>query len=205
MEKPGCEEIIQAIDKLEKTVDRVNEPTYLDLIEKFLSAYIFIAALGAQITFSLILSDIPDPASVDNLPEHRKGVVFSVHKVRVLVALSWLFFTWTLAIASFCGFLLLNPKTRAFLKQLDDKTKREELFNEKRKTVFIAATIAFYLNALPLVAFLLLSLAVSAYVPSVGWLGASATSLFTLFTIAIGPLAHKGVTGRYFPWGGPAY
>ncbi|GAB1318186.1 hypothetical protein MFIFM68171_08396 [Madurella fahalii] len=132
--------------------------TYYD---EYLKAVIGIAVLGGQITFTLIVSDIADPTrlSSENLNPDKAPAssVFKREDVRLLISLSWLCFTVSLGLGIFALVHSSNtlssngiPPSTSFFYTWSDGVIR-------------------VLNVLPMGAFLLLSLAVAAYVPIVGW------------------------------------
>lgn len=127
----------------------------------YLKSVVAIAVLGGQITFTVIVSDIADPRIFN------AASVFDKETVRLIIALSWLFFTCTLGLAVITKLLFSGDYRRAFAPNLDGP---------------FGWTVTFLLNFLPIGAFLLLSLATSAYVPVVGWVG---TGLISLFTLAV--------------------
>jgi hypothetical protein len=123
--------------------------------DNYLKAVIGIAVLGSQITFTLIVSDIADPQSLDN----GTHAVFKVETVRLLIALSCLFFTCTLGVAVIISLLFTG----------------DSRFGGVWRSV-----VTLLLNFLPITAFTLLSLATVAYVPIVGWIGTGCIALFAL-------------------------
>ncbi|KAM7183262.1 hypothetical protein V8F20_012683 [Naviculisporaceae sp. PSN 640] len=144
---------------------------------EYLNAIIGIAALGGQITFTVIVSDIADPSTLhsDIDSSNHEGVIFPKEKVRFLIALSWLFFTATLGLAVVAKILFANgpPGPGCAI------SRRRRWFD------WLYATLTLLLNALPIAAFLLLALATSAYVPVVGWLGVGFIAVFGLFVLIL--------------------
>jgi len=126
---------------------------YWSWFDNYLKAIIGIAILGGQITFTLIVSDIADPETLNN----GTAAVFKKETVRLLIAISWLFFTCTLGVAVIIS-LLFN--------------------GDSRFAGVFGWVVTFLLNFLPVGAFLLLSLATAAYVPIVGWIGTGFVAIF---------------------------
>jgi hypothetical protein len=139
----------------QSVAQRERDDRFWSWFDDYLKAVIAIAVLGGQITFTLIVSDIADPENLDN----GTAAVFKMETVRLLIAISWLFFTCTLGVAVIINLLFIG---------------------DSRLGGIWGRVVTFLLNFLPIGAFLLLSLATAAYVPIVGWLGAGFISLFTL-------------------------
>ena len=146
---------------------------YFSYYHEYLKAVIGIAVLGGQITFTLIVSEIADPArlkpSLDDTPQPTTKSVFQRETVRLLIALSWLCFTLALGLAIFA---LLQSSHR--ISRGDPLPHVTSFFY-----VWIDSVIR-ALNLLPLVAFFLLSLAAAAYVPIVGWIAVGSIVFYTV-------------------------
>ncbi|KAK0732247.1 hypothetical protein B0H67DRAFT_640541 [Lasiosphaeris hirsuta] len=145
-------------------------------LSEYLNAILGIAILGGQITFTVIVSDISDPPDTS---------AFSKDTVRFFIALSWLFFTSSLGLAvltkvlvasgplSSSGGPIIGPARRAF--------------------VAIYSLLTFLLNLLPIAAFMLLALAVAAYVPGVGWAGVALTGFFGILVLFLWFALDSGI------------
>jgi hypothetical protein len=132
----------------------------LDSWERYFNGMITIAIFGGQITFTVVLSDIYDPHNVSG-SKYPPTLKIDKEKVRLFVALAFIFFTVTLSAAATGKIILANPTTKIrILRSLEDK-KYWPL-----KWFSIAACCIDYF---PMLAFLFLGLAVSAYVPGVGF------------------------------------
>ncbi|KAK1758026.1 hypothetical protein QBC47DRAFT_357926 [Echria macrotheca] len=144
--------------------------SFLAWFSEYLNAIIGIAALGGQITFTVIVSDIADPSILgNNAPDDApRTVLFDKERVRLLIALSWLFFTTTLGLAVVAKILFANSPP-------PDSAEGRVAFGR------MYTALTFLLNGIPVAAFLLLALATVAYVPVVGWIGVAVISLFGLF------------------------
>ncbi|KAL9622225.1 MAG: hypothetical protein Q9160_003408 [Pyrenula sp. 1 TL-2023] len=135
------------------------EQRFWSWFSDYLTSVVAIAVLGGQITFTVIVSDIADPRASNTAP------VFDKETVRLLIAISWLFFTCTLGLAVITKLLFSGDYRGARAPKLNG---------------LFGWTVTFLLNFLPIGAFLLLALAAAAYVPVVGWFGTGFVSLFTL-------------------------
>ncbi|KAM7215689.1 hypothetical protein V8F06_008980 [Rhypophila decipiens] len=160
-------------------------PSFWSWFSEYLNAIIGIAALGGQITFTVIVSDIADPATLgtstssDGTPPG--DVIFPKEKVRFFIALSWLFFTATLGLAVVAKILFANgPGPNCSI-----------IGRSSFSWVYGALTLL--LNALPIAAFLLLALATSAYVPVVGWVGVAFISLFGIAVLVLWSVLDAGL------------
>jgi hypothetical protein len=109
-----------------------------------------ISLFGGQITFTVILSDIFDPTSL--VSSYRSS--FSKETVRIFVSLSWMFFTIALGLSAI-GIILLSDSA---IQKVAARSGRG------------MSAILLVLDLLPMGAFLFLALAVTAYVPVVGWI-----------------------------------
>ena len=131
----------------------------------YLTAIIGVSVFGGQITFSVALSDLPDPADIIPSP------FFQRQMVRTFVTVSWLLFMFTLAIALFAKMIFSENTTRYWVRAIFGATGLRR----------IVATMMLLLQELPVVAFLFLALSITAYVPVVGWIGVGSVSLFAAF------------------------
>lgn len=137
--------------------------------EDYLKAIIGIAVFGGQITFTLIVSDIADPMRLNTSnTDDATPSVFNKERVRLCIALSWLFFTLTLGFGVLTHLLFTGRRRGSLAPRIE--------------SVFYLV-MTFLLNFLPIGAFLLLSLATAAYVPVVGWIGVAFTSIFALLVL----------------------
>lgn len=142
-----------------------TEASFWAWFNKYLATIFGIAVLGGQITFTLIVSDIADPVTLFD----DREPAFSKEEVRLLIAISWLFFTSALAGAAFVGVLFNGSSAR------NSWEYRIRNFQKLFGTV-----LTFLLNSFLLGAFLMLCLATAAYVPIVGWLGIGLIGVFGL-------------------------
>lgn len=146
--------------------DSIADNTWLDgWFDGYLTAIIGVSVFGGQITFSVALSDIPDPAEVIPSPPYQRQTV------RTFVTISWLLFMFTLAIALFVKMIVSDNATRYWIRAI---------FGVGGLRRIIAATIIL-LQELPIAAFLFLALSITAYVPIVGWVGVGSISCFAVF------------------------
>jgi hypothetical protein len=121
-------------------------------VDGYLTGIIGVSVLGGQITFTVLVSDIADPAAANNAPTFHKETV------RTFIGISWLLFTACLGISVLVKTVLSDPGERRWLV---------ERLGARR----------FDLSVVP---FLFLSLAVVAYLPVVGWIGAGFVAVLML-------------------------
>ena len=126
------------------------ETRIINWLDGYLKAMLAISLFGGQITFTVILSDIFDPATLTS--PYRSS--FPKETVRIFVSLSWMFFTIALGLSAIATILLSDSAIQ----------------KEAAKPVKGMSGILLVLNILPMGAFLFLALAVTAYVPVVGWI-----------------------------------
>jgi hypothetical protein len=139
--------------------------------EGYLNAILGISLFGGQITFTVILSEIADPATL----HANKTALFSKETARLFVAISWMLFTITLGLAAVIRILISDVN----LKEAANKGFK----NGSRWIRLAHSLLTLFLNGLPIAAFLFLALAVVAYVPIVGWI---TLGLISFFLIAAG-------------------
>jgi hypothetical protein len=144
-------------------------------LDRYLSGHIATGVFGSQITFTIVISEIADPAASTVGPTSK--FLFGKETVRLFVALSWLLFTIELGIAALGKVLLMDNAIRHAMR---------DLFKHKeRAMVYVYYGLSFVMNGLPLVAFLFLALAVAAYLPVVGLIGVGMISLFILLVFVL--------------------
>jgi len=152
----------------EQTQFKAHVATFIEWLKGYLDTIALIAGLGSSITFSIIVSEIVDPSLLDSsTPTPRTGVLFDLEQVRLIVSLSWAFFTIAVGIAIFAKILFIDPISQRHL----EVNLRTNFFK------YQLGSVLFLLNMLPTLAFLLASLAVTAYVPVVGWLAFSCSGI----------------------------
>lgn len=139
-------------------------------LDNYLTGIIGIALLGGQITFTVLVSEIADPAQTVAPP---RAPTFGRETVRTFIAVAWLLFTTLMGISVFVKILLSDPRERGWLVR--------RLGAGRFRAGYAALTLL--LNALSIVPFLFLALAATAYVPVVGWLG---TALVAVYTVVVG-------------------
>ncbi|KAL2125868.1 hypothetical protein VTI74DRAFT_2429 [Chaetomium olivicolor] len=128
-------------------------------LKAYLAAVIGIAVFGGQITFTLIVGQLADPAP---------SSVFGPSAVRHLIAASWLLFTATLGVGVLTSLLFT------------DDADHYGTGKPRGLDGAFGWLISFLLNFLPIGAFLLLGLATAAYAPVVGWIGVAGIAGFGL-------------------------
>ena len=136
----------------------------------YLNVIVWTSLFGGQITFTLIASDILDPATVHPIgTTFRTHPIFGKELVRTFLAISWLLFMLALGTS-------LIAKT-----QLSDAGIRDViLLRGPERLKAVHSLLTFILNALPLTAITFLALSVIAYVPCVGWICIGFLGFFVL-------------------------
>jgi hypothetical protein len=142
-----------------------GEATLWGWFDGYLTAMIGVSVFGGQITFTIVLSDIPDPEDVVASPS------FQQQTVRTFLAVSWLLFAATLALALLVKMLMSEHGTRSWI---------HGSFSDGALRYGTALTVLL-LEELPVVAFLFLALSVTAYVPVVGWVAVGSIGFFVAF------------------------
>jgi hypothetical protein len=143
-----------------RTVDHRDKfEIFTDWLKGYLDTVALVSGLGSQITFSIVVSGLTDPATVN---DGWAGNVFTVGQVHMIITMSWCVFTLAVGISIFAKIVFIDPiHQRNLERNLKSRWFRYQF-----------ATVLFLLNVLPTAAFTLTSLAVSAYAPPVGWLSA---------------------------------
>ncbi|TFB02529.1 hypothetical protein CCMA1212_005598 [Trichoderma ghanense] len=121
--------------------------------EAFLSFVLTVTIFGASI-FTVIVSDIPDPAAVSPEPK------FSKQTIRTFLAISWLLFAVALSLGAFSMSVYYAQREKA------GQGFTEEQIRKLRPLGVLASSM---LQILIIVAFLFLSLVLVAYAEVVGW------------------------------------
>ncbi|KAH8889094.1 hypothetical protein GQ53DRAFT_227388 [Thozetella sp. PMI_491] len=148
-----------------------SEDEFWGWYNSYLTAMIGISIFGGQITFSIVISDFADPSEVVQSSDPNWQPVFQKQTIRTFLAISWLLFTFTLAMALVAKMLGSEPSTRRWFRHAFGETTMHSL---------MAAT-TILLEEVPVSAFLFLALSVTPYVPVVGWIGVGGISLFMIF------------------------
>ncbi|KAK0710678.1 hypothetical protein B0H67DRAFT_554776 [Lasiosphaeris hirsuta] len=163
------------------TTERSSQTTFRNWLDGYYNAIIGTAALGGQITFTVIVTDILDPRTLRSRdPAVNPADVFSVETIRLLIALSWLLFVATLGLAITAKLVCCSPP----FPGADDLKLPP---NGPTHAILILA-----LNALSIGAFFLLSLAITAYVPVAGWMGVAMLSIYSLGVLGLWLVMNTG-------------
>ncbi|KAF2667395.1 hypothetical protein BT63DRAFT_291143 [Microthyrium microscopicum] len=143
-----------------------QEDNLYDWYQSFAKGIIGLSTFGASITFSVILSNLPDPITIRAKQSSKlfKKIKFNEEAVRQFLSIAWLMFVLAL------GFAIIS------LVQL----KKHSTIGSGMKVLEIV------LQWLVLAAFMFLSLAVAAYTPDVGMAGVGFISLFALMVLGMG-------------------
>lgn len=171
-------------DKLQS--NRNTQAAFRTWLDGYLNLIIGTAFLGGQITFTVILTDIADPATI-RPGELRAGSPsgFSKETVRLIVSLSWLCFTAALGLSATAKLIFSN----ALVVDANGHTPLP--------SSWVHGILTLLLNGLSVGAFLLLSLAVTAYVPIVGWVGVAVMSTYLLGVIWLWLIMNTGVRNSF--------
>ncbi|KAK6541546.1 hypothetical protein TWF694_007352 [Orbilia ellipsospora] len=158
---PKMEEAAERASQIRTAESKAKEKAFIEWLKGYLDTIALVGGLGSSITFSIIVSQIVDPAQLDpNQVGLKKGAVFNLDQVRLVISLGWAFFTIAVGLSIFAKVLFIDPIAQRNL----EKNMKSTGFQ-----VQLAVTL-FLLNLLPIFAFMLISLAVTAYVPVVGWI-----------------------------------
>ncbi len=143
-------------------------------VDGYLKGIIGISVFGGQITFTVLVSEIADPADVVRPVRANADPAFTPtfprETVRTFIGISWLLFIISLGISVFLKMIL------------SDRNDRDRLVRNLSTQGFhrLYSVITFVLNTLSVAPFLFLSLATTAYLPVVGWIGTAFVSLFAV-------------------------
>jgi len=133
--------------------------------DSFAKGIIGLTTFGASITFSVVLSDLPDPVPIRTHAGTKlaQKIKWDKEMVRRFLSIAWLMFVLAL------GFAIIS------LVQL----KKKMTISSGMKLLEIL------LELLVLSAFMFLALAVSAYVPEVGIAGVGFIAFFALMVLSM--------------------
>jgi len=159
---------------------KAKEQAFIEWLKGYLDTIALIAGLGSSITFSIIVSELQDPMMLRSTPGLVPGAVFDLNEVRLIITLGWCIFTVSVGISIFAKILFIDPVSQRNLQ----KSMKSSFFRIQ------LGIVLFLLNMLPTIAFTLISLAVTAYVPVVGWIatGFSGTAASLAFLMSTGIL-----------------
>jgi hypothetical protein len=147
-------------DQNGKEIDKIA----IRLLELFPIVILIVSTVGAQMTFSIILSDIANPTLAS----------FDKETVLCLISISWLLFTFAI-FASFAAAVLL-------IFHGDDV--RSGLVSRNKLLMLMGIAVLIILEITTFGAFICLGLAVAAYVEIVGWAAVGCITLAALVTFA---------------------
>lgn len=159
--------------------------------DSYLNIILLTSLFGGQITFTIIVNDIVDPATL-----HPIGVnfqtrpTFGKEMVRLFVSISWLLFMLALGTSLIAKSQLSDPGVRDALLARGP---------ERLKTIH--SVLTFILNGLPLAAIALLALVVTAYVPCVGWVCVGFLALFAFGILVLWVLFDLRGARKVLRWG----
>lgn len=138
--------------------------------ENFFRTITGVSVLGASITFTNI---IRSPVA----PFHNFG--FSSQNIQYLISLSWLFFVLALAFTSFFASALSLWRPQA-VKAFGTTTGADRV-----KVLWFATGVSAFLFGLEVVAFITISLVVTAYTGPVGWVAVGFIIIFGLLGFGV--------------------
>ncbi|EPS39654.1 hypothetical protein H072_6565 [Dactylellina haptotyla CBS 200.50] len=157
-----------------QAVKKAKEQAFIEWLKGYLDTIALIGGLGSSITFSIIVSEIVDPTSL-GASGLKAGAVFDLDQVRLIISLGWCFFTIGVGISIFAKILFIDPVAQRNLEaNLKSKAFQYQL-----------GVVLFLLNMLPTLAFGLISLAVTAYVPVVGWVATGCSAIAGLLALVM--------------------
>lgn len=130
-----------------------------------------ISSLGASVTFSYVLSN-----NTQDVPSHNPR--FSKEQVQQFLAISWLLFLLGLAFASLGSTLLTFFKSH-WIADWDGVNGKHSQWQVQMYAVLASGVM----GSLIIGAFIVLSLVVVAYSPTVGWIAVGFTAAFGLFIV----------------------
>ena len=125
----------------------------------YIDALFQIGLFGGSITFTVLVTDIAQP---------RENSNFSPETIRTFLSLAWLCFSWALGVS-------ILVKVIYFGELWDRFRERRQRSGQQVGKAFLVRVkilrvlIVLFLSSLPPVAFMFMSLAVSAYVAWIGW------------------------------------
>ncbi|KAL8393684.1 hypothetical protein RB595_003427 [Gaeumannomyces hyphopodioides] len=160
--------------------------------ERYLAAVIGISTFGGSITFSVIVSEIADPARLN--PENAEALTptrFDRETVRHFLAISWAIFICEIGICSVLA-MLINFHRDKFVDCFRPDSPNPALRSLvvigrlRISTRWFLLACALLINSLMTAAFMFLSLAVVAYVGVAGWMGVLFTTAFGLVSLVFG-------------------
>ncbi|KAK6330543.1 hypothetical protein TWF696_003429 [Orbilia brochopaga] len=155
---------------------KAKEQAFITWMGSYLDTISVVAGLGSSITFSVIVSEIVDPEALGgNLTGLKPGAVFNLDQVRLIITLGWCVFTVSVGIAIFAKVLFIDPVAQRNIEQ----NMKSSFFRCQ------LGVVLFLLNMLPPVAFTLISLAVTAYVPTVGWIATGFSGIAALLALVM--------------------
>jgi uncharacterized protein YqgV (UPF0045/DUF77 family) len=165
---PTCRESVQ---NLIRGAIHDDDASALRWWDAFLSNAITVSIFGGSITFTVIVQQIQDP---NEFRENGALSRYGRESVRCFLSVAWLLFVAALAVASIIT-LLLTFKRRS--------VERALTVGEKSWIGWLFHIFSGFLIAVLLGPFMVLSLAVAAYVEVVGWIGCAVTSLTALVAL----------------------
>ncbi|KAL6922553.1 hypothetical protein FSST1_006579 [Fusarium sambucinum] len=153
-------EILYKVLRQVKTAQK-KDGDDLEFFRFFVVTMIAISVFGAS-TFAVIMGEMTDPADIWESP------IFTLKTVRLFLAVSWLSFAMSIALAGYSGSVL------ALMKQKKKGDLDEETI-KKWTPAGLAVSVALHL--LIVTGFFFISLSLVAYVGSFGWVIVSVSGL----------------------------
>ncbi|RGP71805.1 hypothetical protein FSPOR_3171 [Fusarium sporotrichioides] len=141
----------------------------LEFFRFFVVTMIAISVFGAS-TFAVIMGEMTDPAEIWESP------AFTLKTVRLFLAISWLSFAMSIALAGYSGSVLALMRQKA-KGEVDEETIK--------KWTPAGLVVSVALHLLIVTGFFFMSLSLVAYVGSFGWVIVSAAGLMYLVVFCI--------------------
>lgn len=134
--------------------------------------FVFGVSIFGAATFAVIVGQMTDPVEL-SAPD---APTFTLSTVRTFLAMAWLCFILSLALAGYSSSGLLLARKRAYLASDENWAEKWEPFGVLSST---------FLHLLLVVAFMFLSLSIVPYASAVGWAAVGFTSLATVFVLCL--------------------
>lgn len=139
---------------------------------KMFISFVFSVSIFGASTFAVVVGQMTDPADIwkPNPPP------FTLSTVRNFIAVAWLCFILSIAVAGYSSSLLTIQRNRARGDYDDDWAKKWESIG------ILASTV---LHLLLVTAFLFLSLSIVPYACAVGWVAVGFSGIASVFVISL--------------------
>ncbi|KAJ4264285.1 hypothetical protein NW762_005481 [Fusarium torreyae] len=141
----------------------------LEFFRFFVVTMIAISVFGAS-TFAVIMGEMTDPADIWESP------TFTLKTVRLFLAVSWLAFAMSIALAGYSGSVI------ALMRQKEKGEVTEQIIKKWTPAGFVVSVA---LHLLIVTGFFFMSLSLVAYIGSFGWVIVSVSGLMYLVVFCL--------------------